>query len=76
MGDEPVPRQRDRRLMAAMAVMGTLLLVGIGLWMLGMRWGILLAGVGILGFVVLAWISVRPRGGHVHHDLDPWAAGG
>lgn len=40
--------------------------VGIFLWLLGISWGIALAGLAALGFVVAAWWDVRPQGGHVH----------
>ena len=42
------------------------LFLGIVLWVVGVRWGGALAGLGLLGFVAAAWLDVGPQGGHVH----------
>jgi hypothetical protein len=39
---------------------------GILLWLLGVTWGAALPGLSLLGFIVRAWLDVKPQGGHVH----------
>ncbi|TME28589.1 MAG: hypothetical protein E6I75_23460 [Chloroflexi bacterium] len=41
---------------------------GLALWLVGITWGIALAGASLLAAIVLAWVDVAPRGGHVHDD--------
>jgi len=43
-----------------------LLVGGLGLWTLGVRWAAPLPALALLGFIVLAWLEVGPQGGHVH----------
>lgn len=65
----------ERRYYFGLAVAGALVFGGFVLWLAGVLWGTLLAAAGTLVFIVAAWIGVQPEGGHVHHDIDPWAAG-
>ncbi|TME92686.1 MAG: hypothetical protein E6I52_25250 [Chloroflexi bacterium] len=41
---------------------------GLALWLVGITWGIALAGASLLASIVLAWVDVAPRGGHAHDD--------
>jgi len=69
---EEVPNPRFRRRSRSYASRLRWLLVvgvfiaGIILWLAGVTWGAALPGLALIGFVVAAWLDVRPQGGHVH----------
>jgi hypothetical protein len=39
---------------------GSVLLVGLLLWALGVAWGSAVAGLGLVLFVIAAWLGTRP----------------
>ena len=47
-------------------VLALLFVGGIVLWLFGVAWGAALPGLSLLGFIVRAWLDIRPKGGHVH----------
>jgi len=65
----------ERPYLMGVSLAGAMVVGGIALWLFSMVWGIVLAVVGALVFVVTTWAGVKPEGGHAHSDLDPWAAG-
>ncbi len=52
---------------------GLAVAVGLVLRLVGSGFGLVVAAVGLLVFVVAAWIGANPQGPK-HTDLDPWAA--
>jgi hypothetical protein len=44
------------------------LVAGLALWVAGVQFGIVIAAVSALGFVIAAWVDVGPQGGHAHDD--------
>ena len=58
------PRASNARLW--WIVIALVFVVGIVLWLLGVSWGAALPGLSLLGFIVRAWLDIRPKGGHVH----------
>ena len=47
-------------------LVGAVFIAGVILWLAGITWGAALPGLALIGFVVAAWLDVRPEGGHVH----------
>src|SRR5260370_33214777 len=47
-------------------ILGLVFASGIVLWLGGVAWGAALPGVSLLGFVIRAWLDVRPQGVHVY----------
>ncbi len=47
-------------------LVGGVFIAGVILWLGGIRWAAALPGLALIGFVVAAWLDVRPQGGHVH----------
>ncbi|TME97827.1 MAG: hypothetical protein E6I52_18740 [Chloroflexi bacterium] len=47
-------------------LVGAVFIAGVILWLLGVTWGGALPGLALVGFVVAAWLDVKPEGGHVH----------
>jgi hypothetical protein len=47
-------------------MLAVLFVGGLVMWSLGVAWGAALPGLSLIGFVVRAWLNVRPVGGHVH----------
>ena len=63
-----MPRRRRRPPGRSVATMllwlaGSVLLAGLLLWPLGAAWGPAVAGLGLVLFVVGAWLGTRPVGG-------------
>jgi len=57
---------RGTRVLWTLVAVG--LVGGLVLWAAGIAFGIVIAALGAVGFVVAARLDVGPRGGHMHDD--------
>ncbi len=63
---ESRPRTRSHASRLRWLLVGAVFIAGVVLWLVGVTWGGALPGLALIGFVVAAWLDVRPEGGHVH----------
>ena len=68
----PWPKQRPH-LTRGVLISGTTLILGAGLWIMGLTWGVILVVAGLAALFIVAFWGVRASRGIDPNDGSQWA---